>query len=157
MQWHVPLFYALMVAATVYALGRGGSAERLVALLFLAALLGTAYVRSPAAIVFRHIEVGMFLVDLALFAALYLLSIFSTRFWPIWMSALQGVTVLSHAVKLAPPPTNFGYAVLEQFWSFPQLILLIVAVHRHRLRLARNGTDPSWTASFARSAPTTPR
>ncbi len=153
MAWHNALFYALFVTATIYALVRGGSPERTFALMSVAALFLSIRVETPYPYGFRHVEVGLFLVDLGFFFALYLFSLFSLRFWPIWMSAMQGATVLSHGVEFAPPPTNFGYAVLEQFWSFPMLILLIVATRRHRQRLARNGTDPSWTASFARSEP----
>ena len=153
MPWHVALFHALFVTATLYGLVRGGSPERIFALMSLAALILSIRVKTPYPYGFHHVEVGLFLVDLGFFLALYVLSLFSLRFWPIWMSAMQGVTVLSHAVEFAPPPTNFGYAVLEQFLSFPMLILLIVATRRHRQRLARNGTDPSWTISFARSGP----
>lgn len=157
MAWHVVLFYVLFATAFFYALVWGGSPERIVALMMLAAFLASMHVEAPYPYRFHHVEVGLFLVDLTFFVALYLLSLFSLRFWPIWMSAMQGAMVLSHAAKFAPPPTNFGYAFLEQFWTFPMLGLLIVATRRHRLRLARNGTDLSWTVSFARSEPTSPR
>jgi hypothetical protein len=157
MVWHVVLFYALFVTAFFYAIVWGGSPERIIAMMMTVAFLASMRVETPYPNGFRNVEVGLFLVDLAFFAALYLLSLFSLRFWPIWMSAMQGAMVLSHAVKFAPPPTNFGYAVLEQFWTFPMLTLLIVATRRHRQRLARNGTDPSWIVSFARSGPSSPR
>jgi hypothetical protein len=72
------------------------------------------------------------------------------------MTAMQGLVVLAHVVALTPQPSPFGYQALEEFWSFPQLMLLIVAVRRHRQRLARIGTDPPWTTSFARSGPPGP-
>lgn len=152
--WHIVLFNILMLAASVYALGWGGAPERLFVLLSAAALYATIHVHHDG---FRTLDVGLFLVDLALFCALYLMSIFSTRFWLIWMTGMQGLTVLSHATVLAPGPTGIGYAVLEQFWAWPMEMLLIVATFRHRQRLAWNGSDRPWTISFTRSVLPTPR
>jgi len=146
--WHVVLFNILMMAASVYALGWGGAPERIFALMTIVAFYATIRVHHDG---FLKLDVDLFLVDLAFFCGLYFLSLFSTRFWPIWMTALQGVTVLSHAVILAPVPSGVGYAILEQVWSWPMEILLIVATFRHRQRLAWNGTDRPWTTSFMRS------
>jgi len=146
--WHMVLFNILMLAASVYALGWGGAPERLFVLMSVVALYVTIHVHHDN---FLKLEVGLFLVDLAFFWALYLLALFSTRFWPIWMTALQGLCVLSHAVILAPGPEGFGYAVLEQVWAWPMEMLLIVATFRHRQRLAWTGTDRPWTLSFVRS------
>ncbi len=149
------LFLALFAASSIYALIRGGAPERLTTVLLLSALILTILTASPEATRFRHAETTLFLIDLALFAALYLLSLFTTRFWPIWMSAMQGLTVLGHVSVFDQPGTGFGYAVLEQIWSWPMSILLIAAVYRHRQRLARTGADRPWTFSsgHAPSAP----
>lgn len=151
--WYTLLFYALLLTALGYAVGWGGAPERIFALLCIFGTVGTIWVRTPWPYNFRHVELGLFLVDLAMFCVLYVMSIFSTRFWPIWMTAMQGLTVLAHVMALMPEPSPFGYQVLEEFWAYPQLMLLIVAVRRHRRRLASNGTDPPWTISFVRSAP----
>jgi hypothetical protein len=155
--WHVLLFYALLLGAAGYALGWGGAPERIFALICLAAFALTLWAGTPFPHRFHHVELGLLLVDFAMFCGLYVLSIFSTRFWPIWMTAMQGLVVLAHVMALMPEPSPFGYQALEEFWAFPQLMLLIVAVRRHRRRLARNGTDPSWTISFARSERTSLR
>ena len=150
------LFTFLLILALGYALGWGGAPERIFAVLAAIASAITAWVETPWPREFRHVELGVFFVDLALFCVFYVLSIFSTRFWPIWMTAMQGLVVLAHVVVLTPQPSAFGYQALEEFWSYPQLILLMVAVHRHRKRLALMGTDPSWTISFVRSGQSTP-
>lgn len=152
--WHIALFNVLMLVASTYALGWGGAPERVFALMSIVALAASIHVHHDG---FLKLDVSLFLVDLAFFCALYLLSIFSTRFWPIWMTGLQGLTVLSHAVILAPPPSAAGYAILEQFWAWPMEILLIVATVRHRRRLTSNGTDRPWTVSFWRSEQPNPR
>ena len=149
--WHFLLFWGLYLSALGYALGWGGAPERLFALMCVLGFAATLLVRTPWPREGGHAELGVFFVDLAMFCALYFLSIFSTRFWPIWMTAMQGLSVLAHVMALMPQPSAFGYQVMEEFWAYPQLTLLIVAVHRHRQRLQRNGTDPSWTTSFAHS------
>jgi len=149
-------FYALLTVALFYALGWGGAPERIFALLAAIGFAITVWVETPWPYEFRHVELGVFFVDLAMFCVLYALSVFSTRFWPIWMTAMQGLVVLAHVVVLTPQPSAFGYQALEEYWSYPQLMLLIVATRRHRRRLGRNGTDPSWTISFARSEPPSP-
>jgi len=153
MPWYTILFYALLFGGLGYAVIRGGAPERLFALMCVAGFAVTLLVETPQPHAFRHVEFGVFFVDLAMFCALFVLSVFSTRFWPIWMTAMQGLTVLAHVMALMPEPSPFGYQAMEQFWSYLQLMLLIVATWRHRRRLARYGTDPSWTISFARSAP----
>jgi hypothetical protein len=144
-------FFILLVAvSSLYAVIRGGAPERLTALLLLTAFILSLLVRSRHGS-YTHVEVGVFLVDVALFAALYLLSLLSTRFWPIWMSGMQGVGVLAHCAILAPPVTPFAYAAMTDFWGYPMSVLLMVATRRHRLRLARTGTDDPWVFSYARS------
>jgi len=148
--------HALSSPVHGYALIRGGAPERITALLLLTALVLSMLSVSPEATRYKHAEVTLFLVDLALFAALYLLSLFTTRFWPIWMSAMQGLTVLGHVSFLDQPGTGFGYAVLVQFWCWPMQVLLIAATYRHRQRMARTGIDRPWTFSPARGQPSIP-
>jgi len=151
------LFYVLLFIALFYATGWGGAPEQIFALIAIFGCVFTIWVETPWPYEFRHVELGVLFVDLAMFCALYALSIFSTRYWPIWMTAMQGLVVLAHVVVLTPQPSAFGYQALEQFWSYPQLILLMVATYRHRKRLARTGADPAWTIAFARSEPPNPR
>jgi hypothetical protein len=153
--WHPAVrfafFLVLFAASLLYAVIRGGAPERITALLLLSAWLLTFEVSSPVQGRFTHVEIGIFLVDLGLFVALYALSLFTTRFWPIWMSGMQGVSVLVHCAILVPSVTGFAYATMEQFWSYPMSLLLIVATRRHRLRLTRTGTDDPWVSFFAPS------
>jgi hypothetical protein len=151
------VFLALFAASSIYALIRGGAPERITALLLSVALILSMLSVSPEATRYKHAEASLFLVDLALFAALYLLSLFTTRFWPIWMSAMQGLTVLGHVSFLDQPGTGFGYAVLVQFWCWPMQVLLIAAAYRHRQRMVRSGIDRPWASSSAHRPPSIPK
>ena len=151
------MFFEILFAASfVYAVIRGGAPERITALLFVAAWFLTFAAESSAHIRYTHVEIGVFFVDLGLFAAVYVLSLFSTRFWPIWMSGLLGVEVLVHGTIFVSSVSSFAYAVMEQFWGYPTLVLLIVATRRHRLRLARTGSDRPWIFPAGRREPPSP-
>ena len=140
------LFEGLMLGSLLYALLRGGAPERLASLMMVVAWILSMALNSHTR--FVHFEAGMFVVDVALFAALYLLSLFTTRFWPIWMCAMQGIEVMSHLLAAFSPVDSVGYAITVQFWGYPMQVLLIVATRRHRLRLKQSGTDPAWTWKF---------
>lgn len=142
------LFLVLWLGSCGYALVRGGAPERIGAGIFLAAALTSAAVESPAGAHFHMVEIGVLLVDLAVLAGFFALALFAERFWPIWMSAMQAVPVLSHlAIALNPQVIPWGYWNAATLWSYPMLLLLMFATARHRRRLARSGADPSWRGS----------
>src|SRR3546814_6250761 len=62
---------------------------------------------------FSGVEWPMFAVDSAAFAALYILSLISTRYWPAWMAAMQGCVALSHlsGLRLDIIPWAYGTVV----------------------------------------------
>lgn len=138
------VFEALFVGTLAYAGLRGGAPERITALLFAVAYFLSLAQHAEHMNEFDRVNIGLFLVDLSLFAALYLLSLFTTRFWPIWMSAMQGLDVIAHVLPLVEPGPGYAYAIMVQFWAYPMQALLIVATWRHRRRLERNGADPAW-------------
>lgn len=141
--YRLMLFILLMLGSTLYALMRGGAPERIAAVL-LAIAYALSVVASAHPHYAEHFERTLFLIDLGLFASLYMLSIVTARFWPIWMCAMQGVAVLGHVVDLLAPWEAYGYAIMMQFWAYPIQILLIVATRRHRRRLSLRGRDPAW-------------
>jgi hypothetical protein len=90
----------------------------------------------------------MLAVDVALLAGLLVLASFADRFWPLWMSAMQAVAVLSHtAIALNPDVIPRGYWQAATLWSYPMLLLLAAATWSHRRRLKRAGADPFWKRS----------
>jgi hypothetical protein len=144
----IALFCAVLAGTAVYALWRGGGPERVVALLLLAAALATL-VAVPAQPHFSGVQTGVLMVDCALFLGLLGVAVRAERFWPLWMTALQGITVAAHGARAVNPNViPFAYAALEAFWAYPMLALLAVATWRHHRRLRRFGTDRSWTPSW---------
>jgi hypothetical protein len=143
----IAFFSITLVAVVGYALWRGGGPERAVAGLLLAATAATILAR-PAGPLFNDVEIGVLLVDGALFLGLLAVAVRAERYWPLWMTALQGIAVAGHGAKAVNPNViPFAYAVLLAFWAYPMLALLAVATWRHRQRLKRFGIDRSWTPS----------
>ncbi len=142
------LFDLLLFGTCGYALLKGSLPERLGAMIALGGTALTILVASAYAVRFRHVETGVFVVDLLVFTAFSWLAIRSTRFWPVWVAGLQGAAIVEHVVRLAAPgilPRAYMDAIA--LWSYPILALLVVGTIRHRRRIRKSGGDPSWKAS----------
>lgn len=145
MMLRLVLFNLLYVTSSLFALVRGGAPERMAALILIADFELSLFVVNPMAGRYAGVEWAMFGVDFAAFAALYLLSILSTRFWPMWMAALQGCVALSHLVGFRRDIIAWAYGTMVASWSYLLLAILAIATWRHMRRLARHGVDPSWS------------
>jgi hypothetical protein len=150
-------FEALLLACTVYAFLAGGGPERIGAGVYALSCVLSLIVYRATPIRFHSVEIGVFLVDVAVFVAFVILALRANRYWPIWVSALLGIGVLGHlAMLLHPRVIPWAYAVVLSIWSYPILLLIVVGTYAHRRRLIRNGADPSWTHSSAPPGPPTP-
>jgi hypothetical protein len=139
---------ALQLAASAYALVRGGAPERIVAVLMLVAYATSVLVQSQFPVRFHGVELGIFIVDCAMLAALLAVALRAERFWPIWMTGLQAVAVAAHLAKMVNPLViPWAYAAMLAFWSHPMMLLLILGTWRHRRRMAVFGVDKSWSSS----------
>jgi len=128
------LYGALMWGVCLYALFKGGRAERIAAASLLIATYSTALVASPMALRFQHVEMPIMLVDGAFFLVLFGISLRSEKFWPLWLTAMQGLTVLSHLAPYVPHVLPWAYGNALAIWSYPMLIVLGFVVYRHQRR-----------------------
>lgn len=140
----VLFYFGCLLATLAYAWWRGGRPERLGALLLIAGSLLTMLAGSPAVRRFASVETGILLVDFATLAAFLWLALFSDRYWPLWIAALQLIGVLAHFAKLADleMPRN-GYAFLQAFWSYPMMLAIVIGTrssHKARTRKIAGGT-----------------
>jgi hypothetical protein len=148
-------FYALLLAVCLYAFAVGGGPERLGAAAYALACVASHFVFSAPPIKFRSVEIGVFIVDVLVFIAFAVLALRANRFWPIWVSALLGLGVLAHLARWAGPDTMpWAYQLVLSIWSYPILAITAIGTFNHRRRLARFGTDPSWSSSSAHSGQT---
>lgn len=123
---------------------RGGKPERLAMIILIVDFQLSHWVIKPLISRYSGVEYGMLLVDLAAFLAFYAMSLVSSRYWPIWIAALQGCVVAGHINGLRPDVVPFAYGNIVALWSYLLLAILIVGTIRHQRRLARYGDDPSW-------------
>jgi hypothetical protein len=146
-------FIGLLALCTIYAFALGGAPERIGAGIYALSVVTTHVLLTTHAARWRGIEFGVFIVDLVTFALFCVLAVRANRFWPIWVSALLGIGVLGHLARWAGPDVLwYAYAVVLTIWSYPILAILALGTFNHRQRLARSGTDRSWSSSFAPSA-----
>jgi hypothetical protein len=114
-------------------------------MIFLAAALLSLAVEQPKGERWNSVELGMLMVDVAVFAGFLAMAVVANRFWPLWMSGMQGVQVFSHfAIALDAKVIPWAYWNAQTLWAYPMLVLLATASWLHRSRLRRQGVDPSW-------------
>lgn len=148
-------FIALLFACCLYAFVAGGAPERLGAAAYALACLASHLAFSATPLKFHSVETGVFVIDVLVFAAFIVLALHANRFWPIWVSALLGLGVLSHPARWAgPDAVPWAYQVIMSIWSYPILAIIAIGTFNHRRRV-RAGPDPSWSGS-PDSSPRTP-
>ncbi len=140
------LFYAIQVAASGYALLRGGAPERLTGLALLVAALSTGFVQRTIPILFAGVESGVMIVDLILLAVLIAITLKADRFWPAWATALHALGTGAHLARaISPDVIRLVYAVLSAAWSYPIVLLLVIGTVRHSRRIRAHGSDLDWS------------
>jgi hypothetical protein len=146
------VYLALLFGCGFYAFWRGGPPERIGATILTAgSLLTFAALLSRTAAIYRSLEVGVFLVDVATLFGFLILALRAERLWPLCITALQIVGTAGHAVKLVDPQTlPYAYAFALRLWGYPMILLLAFGTWNHQKRLAKFGVDKSWSTFSAR-------
>jgi hypothetical protein len=133
---YVGLISSILVS--VYALLRGGPAERYGVVMFLIAWLATTLVQKTT---FDGIEWGIVVVDALLLIAFVILTLWARKVWTVLIAACQLNAVLSHFVPLLAPKFNYvSYITVVAFWGGYGLLACLAAgtySHQRELRLER--------------------
>lgn len=125
------LFGALLWVICLYAFWRGGWAERLAAGCFIAATYLSLLSLGSISTRYHHLEVMLVIVDIGVLAVLMFIALRSEKFWPLWLTAMQGLTILSHFAPFVPHILPWSYYNAAVVWSYPSLIVLAFAAHHH--------------------------
>lgn len=128
-----------------YAAVRGGAPERWGIGLFVMGAVLTNVTLAVAQAHYQRPVVGMMIVDVALAVAFTLLALKAQRFWPLWVAAAQIDMVAADVVIYSSETTAWAYAIALWALSIPPPVLIGLGAWRHRRRLNRFGSDPSWT------------
>ena len=139
----------MLYIAIVLGLWRGGGPERIIATVLVAMVV------VDKAVHFLFIDYGEatfdqlhLVIDLASLAAMVAVGVTAQRYWPLWASSCQLISVLTHlgwALETKLPVQV--YLVLDIAPSTLISGALILGTVRHRRRLAKLGTDSSWKGS----------
>jgi hypothetical protein len=142
---HQYIFRALLIVSCGYALWRGRSDERIVALVCLGATLASRVVFSPLSVRYTGVETGLLIIDVAVLASFVLVALRSPRFWPLWVAGLQLTTSMAHLMKAIDEqllPIAYGAAIA--LWSYPILIILAIGTWRgHQRRKRAQSIQPA--------------
>ena len=143
---HILIYYAAALASCWFAVRYGGVPERIVAVAFLLAAVGSSALAFAGRPAFRSVDGALLSVDLALLAGLVAVALFANRFWPIWISALHLLAIAVHGVRAYDPSlVPWMYAAAISKIAYPMLALLVAGTERHRRRRSRHGVDPDWS------------
>jgi hypothetical protein len=141
---YVYSFYVLLPLLVLAAMLWGGTTERTVAWLYVAALMGTKLLKSSGATDFISLEAGILLVDGALLVALGWLATRSGGWWLICATAFQTIATLGHLGKLVNPDmSRTAYGLMESASSYPTLITLAIGIYQYRRRTTGAGAGTS--------------
>jgi len=125
------IYAALLVGCLIISFWRGGWPERIGSANMAIGSVLTVLVNSPMSTRYASVEIGIFIVDLAVLLVFLALALRTDRFWPLWTTAMQLLVVLAHAARLADPGMlRNGYGVVMAMWSYPQLIVIAAAAWR---------------------------
>ena len=143
-------FWTLLFATMFYALLKGTNELRIAAAGCVVATVATRLLKAPGAEKYSDMEFGVLAVDVSLFGLFLIIALRSQRFWPLWVAGFHLVTVSAHAIKAMKVdliPT--AYALAVQFWSYPVLLCIGIAVwrsQRRRIAEALSSAPPAASA-----------
>lgn len=138
------LFIALLWGSFFFALVKGGRSERAAAIVILVGVELSHFTLSPAASRYRGIESALFAIDIVTFAAFFAIMLFSRKYWPMWMTAMQGVTLMAHLSGTLPDIIPNAYSNAVQLWSWPILVTLAVGTWFHMRDTTRQRSTARW-------------
>ncbi len=138
------LFLLILLASFAYVVRCGRWPERSGLAIIMLGSIATALVgRSD---LWRGTEIGILAVDVVVLIAFLAIVALTDRFWPLWVSAFQLVSVTSHLARLLKPSTlPLAYAFAEQVWSYAMIAVVIgsVAWQRRYARSSFSSKGPS--------------
>ena len=133
-------FHLILLLTFGYAFWRGRGEERMAATVCVIATIATRFAISPVSDRYDGIEVGLLAIDGFVLAAFVAIALTSQRFWPLWIAGLQLTNSMAHLMKaIESDLLPRAYAAAAAFWSYPILIIIVVAAWRSHRRRTREG------------------
>ena len=139
------VFLLFLGAICIYALYRGGGAERWVAGIVIGMVVLDPAVHIFTPLEYATLDPGHLVIDTAGWIGLLAIALRANRFWPLWVVSLQTIALVAHATRLLDVTIHpKAYMIMQIASSYPLLVLLMVGTFYHQRRLKAIGTDRSW-------------
>ena len=137
------IFETIQLAVSAYAIARGGAPERAIGGMLLIAALATLLIPIDRLNPYWTIEWNRLSIDLLLLAGLLGVALRANRFWPLWVAALQLLTIGVHGVRLYDPDVlPVVYARLTSQIAYPICAVVLIGTLRFRRRRSRHAARP---------------
>lgn len=131
------IYVVLMWGTLIYAMRRGGSSERSAAWTIVLASILSGAVGAH----YTHVMPAVLLYDSLAFLAFFAIGLFSRHYWPMWVAAMGGVTVIAHLLGLMPPSNPLVYRQAIVLWSWPILLTILSATWRRDRKARANNNS----------------
>jgi hypothetical protein len=141
---HYVIFIALFIGSTLYAFWKGGGPERWAAGILLVGVVLTGLAEHFETARFSTIQWCVAAVDCFVLAGFMTIALLSTRYWPMWLAALQIIQLSSDFTRALPGMIDLVYAIASSLIGYPLCIIIAMGTARHRLRTARHGAQHAW-------------
>jgi hypothetical protein len=154
LQW-VWLLNTALVGLPMLAAWRWGAApERLCAAVFVANLIVDRVYHLVVArgTFYETVDLGHLVIGISTAAVLLGVALRANRIYPLWLTAFQGLVIISHFTREASARISvLAYALLTYGPSIFQIAILTCGVVFHARRMNRYGSYPSWRNSCSHS------
>lgn len=146
---------AALVGLPMLAAWRWGAApERICATVFVGNLVVDRlyHLAVGRGTLYRSVDLGHLAIGVATIIVLASVALKANRLYPLWLSAFQGLVIISHFTREASAKISFlAYALLTYGPSLFQIAILVCGIALHARRVNRYGSYPSWRSSLSRS------
>jgi hypothetical protein len=134
--WLRIIYAAALLLTTVIGWRWGGRSERWGVAIMVAASLATVAVMGTPFFDWRSRLGPLVAVDVLALLALLVLTLKTTKFWPIWATSFHLIAVGTHgAVHILPISLRQTYALLQGFWAYPMMVCIIIGALSHRAKM----------------------
>ena len=142
--WILLAVYTLLFLGAV---AKGGAPERICAGLLLVIVVVDRFHQQTvgSSLVYRGVDLGTMLVDIAQFCALLAVALHANRIYPLWLGAAQIIAVIAHFYRMSfPDIERFAYEEMQAMPSYIQMAAMSLGLGFHVARQKRLGRYPSW-------------
>ena len=157
MSWIWSFNFLSVAILGVAALRWGGSPERICAAALLAMNVADRIYHALVGrgTIYGSVDIGHLVIDMLVAAVFIGVALKANRVYPLWLSAFQLVSVVSHfAREESRKIAELAYFLMNYVPYYALLLILAGGIWRHAMRTRRHGPYRSWRISSSRSPAT---